>query len=84
MIKTNFMKLLTNVIIVLLCTCFYNCKNDTASETSTNNRGQSQVNDTGNVKFKQINAQKSGIDFVNRVDELSTKINYFTYLYLYN
>jgi len=78
------MRLLNIALIIFSCICFYNCANDKSVETINNNTTQQHDNTSTTVKFRQVNAQKSGIDFVNRVDELNPKINIFFYLHCYN
>ncbi len=76
------MRLLNGVLIIFFCLFYVNCNNDKSADTTNTDTRQQQGNSS--TKFRAINSGQSGIDFVNRVDELSTKINYFTYLYLYN
>ncbi len=66
---------------IFFCICFSNCTNDKPVENTKNNTSKS-TNTT--AQFRAIESQNSGIDFVNKVDEFNSKINYFSYTYLYN
>lgn len=75
------MRHLNVTLIIFFCICFYSCENDKPAENTKNNTTK---NTNTTARFRAVESQVSGIDFINKVDEFNSEINYFSYTYLYN